>query len=199
MLKSVIPTIFCGKCSLCKNGLGGRRGRLEKAVWHFPVAARFTLPTHFLSLVIFNFQSPHTVSGQPFLFFIGHYPCHNSRFYFSLAISRIEITVFISKHPQRQSKIPILLSLCPRIAKKFNIFVQLTELLNLRVVGRILLLELVAGEADNHQPTVFILLVQFLQSCELRGETTLAGCNNTFPSNCEKSISLPRLVRALKS
>ena len=54
--------------------------------------------------------------------------------------------------------------------------VQLTELFNFAVISRILLLELVTGETDNHQSLVLILLVQFLQSCELGRKTTLAGC-----------------------
>ena len=58
---------------------------------------------------------------------------------------------------------------------KCNTVVQLAELLNLCIALRILLLELVAGEADNHQSLVLVLLVQFLQSCELRCESTLAG------------------------
>ena len=54
--------------------------------------------------------------------------------------------------------------------------VQLAELLNLSVVTWILFLELVAGETDNDQSLVLVFLVQFLQSCKLRSETTLAGC-----------------------
>ena len=54
--------------------------------------------------------------------------------------------------------------------------VQLAEFLNLCVATWILLLELVAGESDNDESLILILLVQFLQSCELRGESTLAGC-----------------------
>ena len=54
--------------------------------------------------------------------------------------------------------------------------VQLAELLNLTVRTGVLLLELVAGEADNDQSLVLVFLVQFLQSCKLRSETTLAGC-----------------------
>ena len=54
--------------------------------------------------------------------------------------------------------------------------VHLAELLNLFIALGVLLLELVAGEADDDEPLVLILLVQLLQSCELRGESTLAGC-----------------------
>ena len=54
--------------------------------------------------------------------------------------------------------------------------VQLAELLNLSICAGILLLELIAGEADDDQSLVLLLLVQLLQSCELGGESTLAGC-----------------------
>ena len=53
--------------------------------------------------------------------------------------------------------------------------VQLAELLNLSVGARILLLELVAGETYDNESLVLVLLVQLLQSCELRGKTALAG------------------------
>ena len=53
--------------------------------------------------------------------------------------------------------------------------VELAELLDLSVRTRILLLELVAGETDDDQPLVFVLLVQFFQTLELRRETALAG------------------------
>ena len=51
--------------------------------------------------------------------------------------------------------------------------VHLAELLNLFIAFRVLLLELVAGETDDNESLVLILLIQFLQSCELRGESTL--------------------------
>ena len=35
------------------------------------------------------------MSGQPFLFFIGPFPHRDSRFYFSFALSRFGIAVFI--------------------------------------------------------------------------------------------------------
>ena len=53
--------------------------------------------------------------------------------------------------------------------------VELAELFDLSVRFRILLFELVAWEADDDQSLVFVLLVQFLKTLELRGEATLAG------------------------
>jgi len=53
--------------------------------------------------------------------------------------------------------------------------VQLAELLYLGIALGVLLLELVAGEADDDQSAVPILLIEFLQSGELRREAALAG------------------------
>ena len=80
--------------------------------------------------------------------------------------------------------------------------VQLTELLDLAIITGILLLELVAGKANDDQSSVLILLVQFLQSCKLGSETALAGCINNQQHLAFKlgEIKLfPSAVKALKS
>src|SRR4051812_9764609 len=53
--------------------------------------------------------------------------------------------------------------------------VALAELADLRIAARILRAELVAGEADHHQPAVLVGLVQLLQPAELRREAASAG------------------------
>ena len=53
--------------------------------------------------------------------------------------------------------------------------VELAELLDLVIGTRILLLKLVAGETDDNESAVFVLLVQFLQALELRCESALTG------------------------
>lgn len=69
----------------------------KSTVPHRESPIQFSKPLSRIGKPCFDFQSPRPASGQLFLFFIGTFPRRDSRFYFSLALSCIGITVFSRK------------------------------------------------------------------------------------------------------
>lgn len=54
--------------------------------------------------------------------------------------------------------------------------IDLTRLFNLRIIARLLILELVTGEAKNAEALIFIGVMKLLEPCELRCKSAFRCC-----------------------
>ena len=89
------------------------------------------------------------------------------------------------------------------VQRETDVVVERAEIADLVGVARLLVAELVAGEAQHHQALVLVLLPQLLESGVLRGEAAFGGGvddqHRPCPCSRDSDCSAPSSVFAEKS